>query len=135
MTKRVLVLFVSAVALAGCRAPNPERQLREAFVQQIASTAIVRDLQTNGDEVTFSARYGDELDAKWRVHIDSATVEHEGDGTTPDKGTVKSSWYVNGEQIRPRGDQSDLPLAFLDAGVAQECWAFWDKGTGRWSWK
>src|SRR6266566_10089054 len=135
MRKHVLVLCVSAFALAGCRGRNPEQQLREAFVQQIASMAIVRDFQRTGDEVTFSAKYVEQPDAKWRVHIDSATVEHEGDGTTPYKGTVKSSWYVNGEQIRPRGSQSDLPLAFLDAGVAQECWALWDKNTQRWSWK
>jgi hypothetical protein len=42
---------------------------------------------------------------------------------------------VNGEQIRPRGDQSDLPLAFLDQGIAQECWAFWDNSNHQWSWK
>ena len=135
MWKHVPVLCVSAFALAGCRDPNQDQLLRDAFIQQIASTAIVRDLQQSGDDVTFSARYGEQLDAKWRVHIDSATIEHEGDGTTPHKGTVKSSWYVNGEHIRPRGSQSDLPLPFLDAGVAQECWAFWDKGTKHWSWK
>ena len=80
-------------------------------------------------------RYGHELDAKWRVQIDSATIELQADGTTKDKGLVKSSWYVNGEPIRPRGSQSDLPLPFLDAGIAQECWALWDSSSHQWSWK
>jgi hypothetical protein len=122
-----------------CRAAAPpqrqEQQLRDSFAQQIASTPIVRDFQRSGDTLSFSARYGKQADAKWRVHIDSATVEPQADGATKDKGVVKSSWYVNGEPIQPRGSQSDLPLPFLDNGIAQECWAFWDGSAGQWSWK
>ena len=33
-----------------------------------------------------------------------------------------------------RRHQADLPLPILDAGLAQECWAFWDKNSGKWSW-
>ncbi|OLC48001.1 MAG: hypothetical protein AUH43_10520 [Acidobacteria bacterium 13_1_40CM_65_14] len=139
MTKHVLVVCVSASALAACRAAAPqqrlEQQLRDSFVQQIVSTGIVRDFQRNGDTLSFSARYGKELDAKWRVHIDSAAIEAGVDGTAKDKGVVKSSWYVNGEPIHRRGDQSDLPLPFLDNGIAQECWAFWDSRSHQWSWK
>ena len=133
MKKRLLVLGLSAVVVA-CRAA-PEQQLKDSFVQQIASSGIVRDFQQKADEVLFAAKYGERLDAKWRVHVDSASIERDADGTTPYKGVIKSSWYVNGEQIRPRGDQSDLPLAFLDKGIAQECWAFWDKRNHQWSWK
>jgi len=133
MKKRLLVLGLSAVVVA-CRAA-PEQQLKDSFVQQIASSGIVRDFQQRADEVLFAAKYGERLDAKWRVHVDSASIERDADGTTPYKGVIKSSWYVNGEQIRPRGDQSDLPLAFLDKGIAQECWAFWDKRNHQWSWK
>jgi len=133
MKKRLLVLGLGAVVVA-CRAA-PEQQLKDSFVQQIASSGIVRDFQQKADEVLFAAKYGERLDAQWRVHVDSASIERDADGTTPYKGVIKSSWYVNGEQIRPRGDQSDLPLAFLDKGIAQECWAFWDKRNHQWSWK
>jgi hypothetical protein len=134
MRKRLLVLGLSALALFACRAA-PEQQLKDSFVQQIASSGIVRDFQQQGDEVLFAANYGERPDAKWRVHVDSTSIERDADGTTPHKGVVRSSWYVNGEQIRPRGDQSDLPLAFLDQGIAQECWALWDKSNNQWSWK
>src|SRR5689334_8164391 len=135
MTTRVIVLCLSAAVLAACSKATPEQGLKDSYVQQIASTGIARDLKHEGDEVTFTARRGDTPDAKWRVHFDSAVVENGPDGTTPRKGTVKSSWFVNGEQIRPRGDQADLPLPILDAGLAQECWAFWDKNSNKWSWK
>jgi|SRR5262245_29506347 len=133
MKKQLLVLGLSALLVA-CRAA-PEQQLKDSFAQQIASSGIVRDFQQKADEVVFAAKYGERLDAKWRVHVDSASIERDADGTTPYKGVIKSSWYVDGEQIRPRGDQSDLPLAFLDKGIAQECWAFWDKRNHQWSWK
>jgi hypothetical protein len=134
-----LVACVSVLATLACRAaapePRREQQLKDSFVQQIATTGIVRDLQRNGDSLSFTARYGQQPDAKWRVQIDSATVNPPADGTANDKGLIKSSWYVDGEPIRPRGDQSDLPLAFLDNGIAQECWALWDSRRHEWSWK
>jgi len=139
MTTQVLVVCSFASALVACGAAAPqqrqEQQLKDSFAQQIVSTGIVREFQRNGDTLTFSARYGNELGAKWRVHIDSAAIEPGPDGTGKDKGVVKSSWYVNGERIQPRGDQSDLPLPFLDNGIAQECWAFWDSSSRQWSWK
>jgi hypothetical protein len=139
MREQLLVVCLSASTLAACRpaapAPRQEQQLRDSFVQQIVSTGIVRDFHRDGDTLSFSARRGKELDAQWRVHIDSATIEPQADGTTKDKGVVKSSWSVNGEPIPPRGSQSDLPLPFLDNGIAQECWAFRDSRTHQWSWK
>jgi hypothetical protein len=135
MTKHLLVLCLGAVTLAACGGATPEQQLKDSFVQQITSTGFARDLQHNGDEVTFTGKRGDKADAKWRVHLDSAAIENDTDGKTPRKGTMKSSWFVDGEQIRPRGDQADLPLPILDAGLAQECWAFWDKSSRKWSWK
>jgi hypothetical protein len=134
MRRHLLVVCLAAVAAFGCRNANPEQQLKDSFLQQIAATENVRDFQRNGDEVSFSTRYGENPGAKWRVHIDSASVERQADGKTPYKGTINSTWSVNGEPIRPRGDQSDLPLAFLDNGLAQECWAFWDDKDQRWSW-
>jgi hypothetical protein len=139
MKPRALVVCVSAWMMAACNAAAPaqslEQQLTDSFARQIVSTGIVRDLRRDGDTLWFSARYGKQPDAKWRVHIDSATIEPQADGTTSSKGIVKSSWFVDGEPIRPRGSQSDLPLAFLDAGIAQECWAFRDNDSRQWSWK
>ena len=135
MMMRVLVLCASACVLVGCGGPTPEQQLRDSFIQQIVSTENVRDVQRNDDDVSFTLRHGEHPDAKWRVHLDSASIERGANGSTPDKGMVKSSWYADGEQLRPRGDQSDLPLAFLDRGLAQECWALLDKSSGGWSWK
>jgi hypothetical protein len=135
MIKHLLVACFCASALAACGGATPEQQLKDSFVQQIVSSGFARDLQHQGDEVTFTGKRAEKNDAKWRVRLDAATVENDQDGKTPRKGTVKSSWFVDGEQIRPRGDQADLPLPILDAGLAQECWAFWDKSAGKWSWK
>lgn len=139
MREHLLVVCLCVSALAACRAAAPqqrrEQQLRDSFVQQIAATSIVRNVQRDGDNVSFSARHGSQLDAKWRVHIDSVTIELQAGEATPAKGIVKSSWYVNGEPIRPSGNQSDLPLPFLDSGLAQECWAWWDSRSQQWSWK
>ena len=51
-----------------------------------------------------------------------------------DPGHVVSSWYADGELIEPLGSMSRLPDAFLDAGIAQDCYALWDEETGRWGW-
>jgi len=139
MREQLLVVCLCASAMPACRAGAPEhrleQQLRDSFVRQITSTAIVRDVRHDGDNVSFSARHGSQLDAKWRVHIDAVTIESQAGEAAPSKGLVKSSWYVNGEPIRPRGDQSDLPTPFLDNGLAQECWALWDSRRHQWSWK
>jgi hypothetical protein len=134
MKNRLLIVGSITLALVACRAA-PEQQLKDSFVKQIVASGIAHDVTQNGDEVLFSARYGDQLDAKWRVHIDSASIDRKPDGSTPSKGLVKSSWYLNGEPIRPSGSESNLPLAFLDKGIAQECWAFWDDSNHQWSWE
>jgi hypothetical protein len=54
---------------------DQEQQLVDSFARQIVSTGIVRDFRREGDTLSFSARYGKQPDAKWRVHIDSATIE------------------------------------------------------------
>ncbi len=132
----VLVVTACLVVASGCRAAaNPDQQLKDSFFQQIQSTSLVHDFHRSGDEVTFSGRYADRPEAKWVVHIDSTAVEHDSDGKTPSKGTIKSTWSVDGQPIRPHGSESDLPAAFLDAGLAQECWALWDRGSRSWSWK
>ena len=39
--------------------------------------------------------------AKWRIHIDSAIIESTNDAEKPYKGTVKSSWFANGYNVKP----------------------------------
>ena len=70
----------------------------------------------------------------WRVHIDSAVVEPQDDEIFPYQGVVTSSWYANGELVEPVGVMSFLPTEFLDQGIGQECWAFWEAESGRWDW-
>jgi len=62
MREQLLVACVTASALIACRAAAPEQrreqQLKDSFVQQIASTGIVRNLQRDGDTLSFLARNG-----------------------------------------------------------------------------
>lgn len=126
----ILLVVATTLACGGSR----EKDLRDSFFQQIASVPLVHDLRRNGDEATFVGQYGSDQNAKWRVRIDSVSVEANDDGAKPYKGIVTSSWYVNGQLIAAEGSESNLPLAVLDKGIAQECWAFWDQQTKRWSW-
>src|SRR5690349_6431220 len=65
--------------------------------------------------------------AAWRVRIESATVELNDDVSKPYRGVVKSSWYADGEQVHARGTDSNLPLELTSNGLAQDCWALWEK--------
>jgi hypothetical protein len=134
----LVAVLLAVVGPAGCGgaeevAPD-ENSLKDSFSEQIQSVGLVRGFQRNGDELTFSGPYGREADAAWRIHIDSTLVERQDDERQPYKGTVKSSWYVNGTKIEPRGTYADLPTDFLDKGVSQDCWAFWEAGAKRWGW-
>jgi hypothetical protein len=125
-------LLLTLVACGGGR-PD-EASLRDSFVEQIRSVGFVRTFERKGDEVLFSGPYAGEADVQWRVRIDSVLIEPNTDESQPFKGTVKSSWFVDGKPIEPRGSQSDLPSDFLDKGIGQECWAFWEVSDSRWSW-
>jgi len=135
MTIRCLraVLIVAAVAVAACGTPSVDG-LRDSFAQQLQANRFVKDFQRNGDELLFSAPDGSGNPAKWRVHIDSSVVTANNDARQPYKGTVKSSWYANGEAIKPRGRDANLPVELLDNGISQDCWALWEKDTKRWGW-
>ena len=139
---RLSVVVIALAALTACGAQEEtasvaapdEAGLKASFSEQIKSVGLVRDFRQNGDEITFSGTYGREADATWRVRIDSAVIEKQEAQGQPYKGTVKSSWYVNGTLIEPRGTYADLPTDFLDKGVGQDCWAFWDPAAKRWGW-
>src|SRR6266487_864423 len=97
MREPLLVVCLCASVLPACRAAAPEQrreqQLRDSFVRQIASTVIVHDVRHDGDNVSFSARHGSQLDAKWRVHIDAVTIESQAGEATPSKGIVNSPTF------------------------------------------
>lgn len=136
MAAALLMLVGSLFTLAcGGGVPATPENLRASFSRQVASVGLVHDFKQEGDDLTFSASYANEPNAQYRVHIDSAVVEPQQDkADQPFKGTVKSTWYVNGTAVRPRGTYADLPTEFLDKGLGQDCWAFWESKTNEWSW-
>ena len=131
----IRVLVAAAVA-AGCAAvvePTADN-LRASFAAQIDSIESVRGVEQTGDTLTFTETQADGTEVRWRVVIDSAVVEPPAVEGAPIQGNVLSSWYADGELIEPLGSMSRLPDAFLDAGIAQDCWALWDTDAGRWGW-
>ncbi len=121
--------------IVGCGGGPPDAEsLRQAFADQVASVPMVSDLQRDGDELTFVGPGKDGAQSAWLVNIDSAVVEPYEDEQTPYRGVVLSSWYDNGEPVEPVGTMSGLPSAFLDQGMAQDCWGLWDAADGRWTW-
>jgi hypothetical protein len=141
-------IVCAAVAMTACTKPfsAPELpssvpELRESFAQQLAANRFIKDFQRNGEELTFSGPGAEGGVAKWRVRIDSAVIEPntlpsgEADPAHPYKGVVTSSWYSDNQLIQPRGRESHLPIELTDNGLAQICWALWDKAGKRWSWE
>jgi len=132
------VLFAIALALltAGCsRAPGTD-SLHDSFAQQLAANRFISDFARSGDDMTFKGPRPDGTPGTWRVHIDSATVkEQSGNQRQPYKGTVSSSWYVDGTKIEISGGDSNLPIELTSNGLTQECWAFWEADAKRWSWE
>jgi hypothetical protein len=135
MTTRFLQVaaMVAVFAAAACGKPTVA-SLRDSFAEQVKANQFVKDFQRNGDELLFSAPDGAGNPAKWRIHIDSSVVDTFRDETRPYKGTVKSSWFVNGAAVTPAGRESNLPVELLDNGISQDCWALWEKSSQRWGW-
>jgi hypothetical protein len=134
-TVRAIALLAAAVATLSCGSSAPAAAtLHDSFAQQLGANKFVKDFQRTGDDLTFSGPGAEGSLAKWRVHIDSATIQPE-NATEPMKGLVKSSWYADNKLVSPRGRESNLPIELMDNGLAQECWANWDKNAKRWSWE
>ena len=132
---RGLIAAVAAVA-AGCAAavePGAE-SLKASFAAQIEGIASVGAVERTGDTLSFTETRADGAEVRWRVAVDSATIAPAAVDGAPVQGHVVSSWRADGELIEPLGSMSRLPDAFLEAGIAQECWALWDAETGRWGW-
>ncbi|MCY3929886.1 MAG: hypothetical protein OXG81_16615 [Acidobacteria bacterium] len=134
------VLVVAGVSL-GCAEPVPEpneKSLRASFIAQIESIDLVKDLEVYGSEIHFARPDGSGADVDWRVRIDSLEVGPWAGPEAELAGHVVSRWSVAGRpvsvEIGPDGLVTDMPFFVLDAGLAPECWAFWDEEAKAWGW-
>ncbi len=131
LRRAVLPLAVLSV-LAACAVEPGEENLKTSFVEQIEGVSSVEGLEREGDSIRFTERRADGDDVSWRVTIDFASIARP--GGAPVQGAISASWYADGQLIEPIGTMSRLPDAFLEAGVAQECYALWDENAGAWDW-
>jgi hypothetical protein len=138
MRSKQFLALVAGIALAcgsiACGGPD-DAGLRDSFAAQLAANQFLKGVQRNGDEVTFTGAGADGGTAKWRVHIDSSSIEPNDDEAKPYKGTVKSSWYSDGKIVQPVGTESHLPIELTANGLAQECYGLWNKATQKWEWE
>jgi hypothetical protein len=130
----LVVLLVAVMATAACGKPGADT-LRESFAQQLGANRFIKDFQRIGDDLTFSGPGAEGGVAKWRVHINAAIIEANNDAAQPYRGIVQSSWYSDNQLVKPSGRDSNLPIELMDNGLTQDCWAFWNKATKRWSWE
>ena len=133
---RLAPIWIVVAVAAGCAvAVEPtEDNLQASFAAQIDSIESVSGVEHTGDMLTFTETQADGTEVQWRVAIDSAVIAEPAVEGAPTQGHVLSSWYADGELIEPLGSMSRLPDAFLNAGIAQDCWALWDADAGRWGW-
>src|SRR6476661_6952624 len=135
MTRRSGLLLAALLFAAACSNDPREDGLRDSFAQQLAANKFIAEFQRSGDDMTFRAPRPDGTPSTWRVHIDQTAVEPQSNERQPFKGTLRSSWYVNGEKIEITGRDSNLPIELTSNGLSQECWAFWEANERRWSWE
>jgi hypothetical protein len=129
-------VLAATVSLAACSARPGESSLRDSFAAQLTANRWAKNVARTGDDLRFAGPGVEGKDQSiWRVHIDAALVEDNDDAAHPYKGTVRSSWYADEVQVKPRGRDSNLPIGLQSNGLAQECWAFWDAAAKRWSWE
>ena len=135
MTRLLGSLLVLLALTTACNSAPPADGLRDSFAEQLSANKFISDFQRSGDNITFKGPRPDGTPSIWRVHIDAATVEAQKDEKQPFKGTVTSSWFVNGEKVEITGADSNLPIELTSTGLGKECWAFWDAGAKRWGWE
>lgn len=135
MTRLLGSLLVLLALTIGCNSAPPADGLRDSFAQQLSANTFVSEFQRSGDNITFKGPRPDGTPSIWRVHMDTATIEAQKDEKQPYKGTVTSSWFVNGEKVEITGADSNLPIELTSNGLSQDCWAFWDAAAKRWSWE
>lgn len=130
----VLLLLLLVSAACGDGRPG-ESGLKDSFAEQLIANSFVRDVQRNGDTITFSAPTQAGPAGSWRVTVNTAVIEPQDSPAMPYKGTVRSSWYENGTLVESKGRESQLPLELTSNGLAQECWALWNSASSRWEWE
>jgi hypothetical protein len=134
----IAVIVVFACLASACGKP-PADGLRDSFAQQLAANKFIKDFQRSGGDLRFSGPGPDGADrASWLVRIDNAAVEDNkdtSDAAHPYKGTITSSWFADGKLVSARGQDSNLPIELTSNGLAQDCWALWDKAARKWSWE
>ncbi len=135
MTRLLGSLLVLLALTTACNSAPPADGLRDSFAEQLAANKFIADFQRSGDNITFKGPRPDGTPSIWRVHIDNAAIEPQKDEKQPFKGTVTSSWFVNGEKVEITGADSNLPIKLTSNGLGQECWAFWEAAAKRWSWE
>jgi hypothetical protein len=128
-------LIAAAALQAACSGQPGEQGLRDSFAQQLGTNRFIKDYQRSGDEMTFVGPGPEGGTAKWRVHIDSAVIEPNDDESMPYKGTVKSSWFADGQKIEPSATRPTLPFEVSSNGISQDCWAFWNAAEEKWDWE
>ena len=128
--------LMAMVALAQCAtAVADDASLRDSFAEQVADSGFVSGFSRDGDEFTFTGPDGDDQPASWRVRITSSFVEPAlFNEEEPFQGRITSEWYVNDELVEYLGNMTALPDRYLDLGIGQECWAFWNEAERRWTW-
>ena len=133
---RRAVIVLAAILIAACGNAQPTKDsLKDAFAAQLGTNKFVKDFARNGDDMTFVGPGADGGTAKWRVHIDLVAMEDTESKALPYKGIVESSWYSDNRIVKSHGRESMLPVELTGNGLAQECWAYWDKQGKRWSWE
>ncbi|MGE3510964.1 MAG: hypothetical protein AB7N65_19005 [Vicinamibacterales bacterium] len=132
---RAIVVFALLISVAGCSSGPGAQTLRDSFAEQLSANKFITDFKRSGDEMTFQGPTAEGGKGSWRVRIDSAVVEATGKDAQPYKGTVKSSWFIGDEQVRPSGMDSNLPIELVSNGLSQDCWALWDPVASRWGWE
>jgi hypothetical protein len=119
---------------AGCQIAPDDVTLRSSFVTQLEEISAVRSVRRSDEEIFFIHTNDIGEDISWRVRIDSSSIRPGADDNAPIQGHIISSWYADGQLVETLGSMSRLPNAFLEAGLAQECWALWDKDINAWDW-
>lgn len=132
--RHVALLAAMFVTVSACSNAPSGQSLRDSFAQQLSGNKFIAEFKRSGDEMTFSGPTADGGKGTWSVHIDSAVIDANTSDVEPFKGTIKSTWSVNGQPVRPSGSESNLPLELMANGLSQDCWALWNKTDARWGW-
>lgn len=129
---RNLLPVAASVLAAACAMQPGEVNLARSFAEQIAAVEGVTDFRNAENTMSFTGPDGRGGTASWRVEIQSTELVSTGE--RPTEGHVVSFWYRDAELVFPLRQMSLLPDEFLDAGVAQRCYALWDEAANRWDW-